>query len=79
MEEMEEIAELAKRYDAFVITDEVYEYIIYGENRHISMAALPGMYERRSPSPLKDILHDRMETRLSDRTGTCDRGGEEGP
>ena len=27
-------------------TDEVYEYIIYGENRHISMAALPGMYER---------------------------------
>lgn len=43
MEEMEEIAELAKRYDAFVITDEVYEYIIYGENRHISMAALPGM------------------------------------
>ena len=46
MEEMEEIAELAKRYDAFVITDEVYEYIIYGENRHISMAALPGMYER---------------------------------
>lgn len=46
MEEMEEIAELAKRYDAFVITDEVYEYIIYGENRHISMAALPGMYEQ---------------------------------
>lgn len=46
MEEMEEIAELAKRYDAFVITDEVYEYIIYDGNRHISMAALPGMYER---------------------------------
>ena len=46
MEEMEEIAELAKKYDAFVITDEVYEYIIYGDNRHISMAALPGMYER---------------------------------
>lgn len=44
--EMEEIAELAKRYDAFVITDEVYEYIIYDGNRHISMAALPGMYER---------------------------------
>ena len=46
MEEMEEIAELAKKYDAFVITDEVYEYIVYGDNRHISMAALPGMYER---------------------------------
>ena len=46
MGEMEEIAELAKRYDAFVITDEVYEYIIYDGNRHISMAALPGMYEQ---------------------------------
>lgn len=46
MGEMEEIAELAKRYDAFVITDEVYEYIIYDGNRHISVAALPGMYER---------------------------------
>ena len=46
MGEMEEIAELAKRYDAFVITDEVYEYIIYDGNRHISMAALPGMYDR---------------------------------
>ena len=46
MGEMEEIAELAKRYDAFVITDEVYEYIIYDGNRHISMAVLPGMYER---------------------------------
>lgn len=46
MGEMEEIAELARRYDAFVITDEVYEYIIYDGNRHISMAALPGMYER---------------------------------
>lgn len=46
MGEMGEIAELAKRYDAFVITDEVYEYIIYDGNRHISMAALPGMYER---------------------------------
>ncbi len=46
MGEMEEIAELAKWYDAFVITDEVYEYIIYDGNRHISMAALPGMYER---------------------------------
>lgn len=46
MGEMGESAELAKRYDAFVITDEVYEYIIYDGNRHISMAALPGMYER---------------------------------
>ena len=80
MGEMEEIAELAKRYDAFVITDEVYEYIIYDGNRHISMAALPGMYERTDHLQLafKDVFHDRMETGLSDRTGARDRGGKEG-
>lgn len=45
-DEMRLIAELAVRYDAFVITDEVYEHIIYEPHRHIYMAALPGMRER---------------------------------
>lgn len=40
------IAELAKKYDAYVITDEVYEHIVYEPNRHIYMASLPGMRER---------------------------------
>lgn len=44
--ELEEIAALAIQYDAFVITDEVYEHIIYAPNRHISIASLPGMWER---------------------------------
>jgi len=32
--------------DCFAITDEVYEYITYDENKHISLASLPGMQER---------------------------------
>ncbi len=39
-------AELAVKYDAFVITDEVYEHMVYAPNKHICMASLPGMYER---------------------------------
>ena len=41
--ELEAISELAIRYDAFVITDEVYQYILYAPNEHISIASLPGM------------------------------------
>lgn len=39
------IGELAVRYDAFVVTDEVYEHMVYAPNKHICMASLPGMYE----------------------------------
>lgn len=46
MEELTIIADLAKKYDTFVITDEVYEHIVYGGHRHIYMATLPGMFER---------------------------------
>ena len=44
--ELEIIAGLAKKYDAFVITDEVYEHILYKPNVHTYMASLPGMKER---------------------------------
>jgi aminotransferase len=46
VEELEQIAELARSRDFIVITDEIYEHIIYGEARHISIASLPGMRER---------------------------------
>jgi aminotransferase len=45
-EELEFIASLAIRYDTYVITDEVYEHIIYEPNRHVYIASLPGMRER---------------------------------
>ncbi len=44
--ELKIIAELAIRYDAYVITDEVYEHIIYKPNHHTYLATLPGMRER---------------------------------
>ena len=44
--ELKTIAELAIRYDAYVITDEVYEHIIYKPNHHTYLATLPGMRER---------------------------------
>ena len=45
-EELTLIADLAERYDTFVITDEVYEHIVYEPYRHIYFASLPGMWER---------------------------------
>lgn len=43
-EELEAIGRLAVRYDAFVVTDEVYEHLVYAPYTHTSMASLPGMY-----------------------------------
>ena len=45
-EELTVIADLAKKYDAYVITDEVYEHIVYEPNKHTYLASLPGMAER---------------------------------
>lgn len=44
--ELETIADLAKKYDAYVITDEVYEHIVYAPYTHTYFASLPGMWER---------------------------------
>lgn len=45
-DELKLIAELAEKYDTFVITDEVYEHIVYQPHKHIYFASLPGMWER---------------------------------
>lgn len=45
-EELLFIAELAQEYDTFVLTDEVYEHIVYAPHRHTYLATLPGMAER---------------------------------
>ena len=45
-EELEVIAALAQKYDTYVITDEVYEHIVYAPHRHTYFATLPGMWER---------------------------------
>ena len=45
-EELQIIADLAIKYDIYVITDEVYEHIVYQPYEHVYMAAIPGMRER---------------------------------
>ncbi len=45
-DELEFIAKLACEYDTFVITDEVYEHIVYKPNIHRYMAAFPDMESR---------------------------------
>ena len=45
-EELLYIAKLAEEFDTFVITDEVYEHILYAPHQHTYFAALPGMFER---------------------------------
>ena len=45
-EELSQIAELAVKYDTYVIMDEVYEHIVYAPHQHIYMNSLPGMWER---------------------------------
>jgi aminotransferase len=44
--ELEVIAAFAKQHDLFVFTDEIYEYFLYDDLEHVSIATLPGMKER---------------------------------
>lgn len=46
LEELQTIADIVTRYDAYVITDEVYEHIVYKPYKHVYFSALPGMRER---------------------------------
>ncbi len=45
-EELQSIAACAEEFDAFVLTDEVYEHIVFPPHRHTYFSALPGMAER---------------------------------
>lgn len=44
--ELDFIAKMADKYDLWVITDEVYEHIVYAPYEHVYFASLPGMAER---------------------------------
>ena len=45
-EELESIAALCKKWDAYCVCDDIYEQILYDGNQHVAMASLPGMKER---------------------------------
>jgi aminotransferase len=44
--ELEAIADVAKEHDLLVVSDEVYEHYVTGENPHVPIASLPDMWER---------------------------------
>ncbi|MBQ2701144.1 MAG: aminotransferase class I/II-fold pyridoxal phosphate-dependent enzyme, partial [Clostridia bacterium] len=45
-EHLEKLAQALKDTDVLVISDEIYAELTYGENKHVSCASLPGMWER---------------------------------
>ena len=44
--ELQTILDLAEKHDAFVITDEPYEHIVYEPHEHVYMNSLPGAADR---------------------------------
>lgn len=45
-EELQAVADVAVEHDLVVITDEVYEHLVYDGHEHVPLATLPGMFER---------------------------------
>lgn len=45
-DELSLIADLAKEFDATVISDEVYEHLVFDDAQHVAIATLPGMFDR---------------------------------
>ena len=45
-ETLEKLADIAKKHNLIVVSDEIYEKLVYDGAKHVSIAALPGMKER---------------------------------
>jgi N-succinyldiaminopimelate aminotransferase len=45
-DELVAIADVARRHDLVVVTDEVYEHLTFDDHEHVPMATLPGMFDR---------------------------------
>ncbi len=44
--ELEAVADVARRHDLVVVTDEVYEHLTFDDHEHVPIATLPDMFER---------------------------------
>ena len=44
--ELQAVADVAIEHDLVVITDEVYEHLVFDDHEHVPLATLPGMFER---------------------------------
>src|SRR3954463_4914447 len=45
-DELQAVADVATEHDLVVITDEVYEHLVFDDHEHVPLATLPGMFER---------------------------------
>lgn len=45
-EDLEPVCEVLKKHNIFVLSDEIYSELTYGNNTHVSIASMPGMKER---------------------------------
>ncbi len=45
-EDLEKVAEIVKKHDLLVLSDEIYSELTYGKHPHVSFASIPGMRER---------------------------------
>ena len=81
LEELSLIADMAERYDVFVITDEVYEHIVYEPNRACVLRFPQGNVGADGFLfvALQNLFHHGLAAGLHHRTGTYRRCGEESP
>ena len=73
--ELEAVAEVAVEHDLVVVTDEVYEHLVYDDHEHVPLCTLPGMWDRTRVDLQRrqDLLVHRLEGRLGDRAGRAGR------
>jgi aspartate aminotransferase len=45
-DDIKAIAAIAERHNIWIISDEAYEDVVFDDGEHVSIASLPGMYER---------------------------------
>ena len=68
-DELQAVADVAIEHDLVVVTDEVYEHLVFDDHEHVPLATLPG-HVRAHADPLQRrqvLLLHRLEGRLGDR------------
>lgn len=79
-EELTFIADLCKKYDAYCITDEVYEHIVYAPtSTSIWHAARHVRANHQLQLAVQNVLHHRLASGLHHRPGADHRAHQEGP
>jgi aspartate aminotransferase len=76
-DEVEAIGKWALDRGLWVVTDEIYEHLVYGDNRFSSIATLTPELRavRRDQRGSQDVRDDRVARRVDDRAAGRDRGG----